>query len=126
MSQIRVTSRSDGELAFSCGRQVHVAHIDRPRISRLAGCSVGTSAEMTRLLAPVLAPSGPTPTPAVLRNYTPVTEARLRSPNDGYWRRVGQPYLAALATAPDGAGDRELHGDRHVRRRDHDADRDER
>ena len=36
-------------------------------------------------LLPPQAPSGPTPMPAVLRNYTPVTESGLRSPNDGDW-----------------------------------------
>ena len=30
--------------------------------------------------------------PAVLRNYTPVTEARLRSPNDGDWRMNRRTY----------------------------------
>src|SRR6187402_1197185 len=43
-------------------------------------------------LLPPQAPSGPTPMPAVLRNYTPVTEARLRSPNDGDWMMNRRTY----------------------------------
>ena len=43
-------------------------------------------------LIPPQAPSGPTPMPAVLRNYTPVTEARLRSPNDGDWMMNRRTY----------------------------------
>jgi hypothetical protein len=30
--------------------------------------------------------------PAVLRNYTPVTEARLRSPQDGDWMMNRRTY----------------------------------
>ena len=43
-------------------------------------------------LAPPQAPSGPTPMPAVLRNYTPVTEARLRNPQDGDWLMIRRTY----------------------------------
>src|SRR6185503_4390333 len=43
-------------------------------------------------LLPPQPPSGPTPMPAVLRNYTPVTEARLRSPNDGDWMMNRRTY----------------------------------
>ena len=55
---------------------------------------------------PPQAPSGPTPMPAVLRNYTPVTEARLRSPQDGDWMMNRRTYdgwgyspLAEITTA---------------------------
>jgi alcohol dehydrogenase (cytochrome c) len=41
---------------------------------------------------PPQAASGPTPMPAVLRNYTPVTEARLRGPNDGDWMMNRRTY----------------------------------
>ena len=43
-------------------------------------------------LLPPQAPSGPTPVPAVLRNYTPVTEARLRTPRDGDWLMNRRTY----------------------------------
>ena len=43
-------------------------------------------------LTPPQAPSGPTPMPAVLRNYTPVSEARLRNPNDGDWMMNRRTY----------------------------------
>jgi alcohol dehydrogenase (cytochrome c) len=43
-------------------------------------------------LAPPQAPSGPTPMPAVLRNYTPITEARLRNPQDGEWLMNRRTY----------------------------------
>ena len=43
-------------------------------------------------LLPPQAPSGPTPMPAVLRNYTSVTESRLRSPNDGDWTMNRRTY----------------------------------
>ena len=43
-------------------------------------------------LLPPQAPSGPTPMPAVLRNYTPVTESRLRSPHDGDWAMNRRTY----------------------------------
>ena len=43
-------------------------------------------------LLPPQAPSGPTPMPAVLRNYTPVTESGLRSPNDGDWMMNRRTY----------------------------------
>src|SRR5688572_31477784 len=43
-------------------------------------------------LIPPQAPSGPTPMPVVLRNYTPVTDARLRSPNDGDWMMNRRTY----------------------------------
>ena len=43
-------------------------------------------------LLPPQAPSGPTPMPIVLRNYTPVTEAQLRKPNDGDWRMNRRTY----------------------------------
>jgi alcohol dehydrogenase (cytochrome c) len=41
---------------------------------------------------PPQAPSGPAPMPAVLRNYTPVTEVRLRRPNDGDWMMNRRTY----------------------------------
>jgi hypothetical protein len=43
-------------------------------------------------LLPPQAPSGPTPMPAALRDYTPVTETRLRSPNDGDWTMNRRTY----------------------------------
>ena len=43
-------------------------------------------------LTPPQAPSGPTPMPAVLRAYTPVTEARLKSPQDGDWMMNRRTY----------------------------------
>jgi alcohol dehydrogenase (cytochrome c) len=43
-------------------------------------------------LAPPQAPSGPTPMPAVLRGYTPLTEARLRNPQDGDWLMNRRTY----------------------------------
>jgi alcohol dehydrogenase (cytochrome c) len=43
-------------------------------------------------LAPPQTPSGPTPMPAVLRDYTPVTEARLRNPADGDWLMNRRTY----------------------------------
>ena len=43
-------------------------------------------------LTPPQAPSGPRPIPAVLRNYTPVTEARLRKPEDGDWTMNRRTY----------------------------------
>src|SRR5688572_26214505 len=57
-------------------------------------------------LAPPQAPSGPMPMPAVLRDYTPVTEARLRNPQDGDWMMNRRTYdgwgyspLAQITTA---------------------------
>src|SRR5690348_11731645 len=43
-------------------------------------------------LTPPQAPSGPVPMPAVLRDYTPVTEVRLRSPSDGDWTMNRRTY----------------------------------
>ena len=38
------------------------------------------------------APAGPTPVPAVLRNYTPVSAARLRNPAVGDWMMNRRTY----------------------------------
>ncbi|HEY6506832.1 MAG TPA: PQQ-dependent dehydrogenase, methanol/ethanol family [Vicinamibacterales bacterium] len=43
-------------------------------------------------LQPPQAPTGPTPVPAVLRNYTPVSAARLRSPEAGDWMMNRRTY----------------------------------
>src|SRR5688572_12962975 len=43
-------------------------------------------------IMPPQSPSGPTPMPAVLRNYTPVSEARLRRPDDGDWMMNRRTY----------------------------------
>jgi alcohol dehydrogenase (cytochrome c) len=58
----------------------------------LAAAAVLWAQESPPPLLPPQAPSGPTPMPAVLRNYTPVTEARLRSPNDGDWMMNRRTY----------------------------------
>src|SRR4051812_16455200 len=42
--------------------------------------------------SPPQAPSGPTPMPLVLRNYTPVTEARLQKPDEGDWMMNRRTY----------------------------------
>ena len=43
-------------------------------------------------LQPPQPPTGPTPMPAVLRSYTPVPAARLRSPEDGDWLMNRRTY----------------------------------
>jgi alcohol dehydrogenase (cytochrome c) len=43
-------------------------------------------------LLPPQAPSGPTPTPAALQSYTPVTADRLRQPRDGDWLMNRRTY----------------------------------
>ena len=61
--------------------------------SSLAAVAVALVAqESPPPLTPPQAPSGPTPMPAVLRNYTPVTEARLRKPQDGDWLMNRRTY----------------------------------
>ena len=58
----------------------------------VVAAAVAWAQESPPPLTPPQAPSGPTPMPAVLRNYTPVTEARLRSPNDGDWMMNRRTY----------------------------------
>src|SRR5678815_647776 len=58
----------------------------------LVAAAVLWAQESPPSLNPPQAPSGPAPMPAVLRNYTPVTEARLRSPNDGDWMMNRRTY----------------------------------
>ena len=69
------------------------ARVLAPVLLALAAVAVALVAqESPPRFTPPQAPTGPTPMPAVLRNYTPVTAARLRSPQDGDWLMNRRTY----------------------------------